>query len=179
MVAIVEGFLSDAYKEVVGCEPPRSIKALIKKIHDLAGEQNSTKWAYDALFLAEIRHAVVHNQGRVDEKFLEKVGAREYEGDGKTGNKRGRADEIWDKDIWPKLEAFLEDFKPPQSDGKPGEKQYSQVCVAIDKVIIPYAAKCCDFIDTSVKKFRCVAKKLASNRQGSTPASDNPKRPEC
>jgi len=169
--AVVEGFLSDAYRTGWKAvypgtnlnQVPTSVRrfvVILGKMLDQKGSpkgnknsdpykntrypENTLTWACDALFLAEVRHAIVHNQGRVDEKFLEKVGAKEYD----SGKMAG---EIWAKDIWSNLADFQKDFKPPRPN-ESGPERFSQVCLNITKVIVPYLAKCAAFIDTSVDK---------------------------
>lgn len=168
-VATVEGFLSDAYREAgkARCHAtaPKSAPASLRPLVAIFGRlqnhkgkgnpagkhpENTLHWARDALFLAEVRHTIVHNQGRVDEQFLKKVGAEDYD----TAK---RADEIWAKDIWPHLADFQKDFKPPDR-SRPAPEDCSQVCLNITKVIIPYMVKCADFIDASVDEIIAATK---------------------
>jgi len=169
---VVEGFLSDAYRIGWNAVYPnhdldripasiRTFVGILGKKRDQKGNknpgcyttqypENTLTWACDALFLAEVRHAIVHKQGRVDEKFLNQVGANEYE----AGKK---ADEIWAKDIWGSLAEFKKDFTPPNANVN-GPERFSQVCLNITKVIVPYLAKCAAFIDASVDKLVAAAK---------------------
>lgn len=166
-IAIVEGFLSDSYEETWKARyntPPRKDPASMRSFVGIFGglrnhngnpkncykhkrdncPENDLQWARDAIFLAEIRHAIVHNQGRVDEKFLKKVGA--------TKNANGKPEEVWDKQIWPTVTEFKVDFKEPETDPCSGQTKYYPVCLDITKTIIPYMSKCVAFIDASIEK---------------------------
>ncbi|MBL7140720.1 MAG: hypothetical protein ISS74_07405 [Planctomycetes bacterium] len=166
-VAVVEGFLSDAYKagwqaaypnhDLINRIPAsvRPLVGILGHLKDRNGKpypgcynkkypENTLLWARDALFLAEIRHAVVHRQGKVDCKFEEAVGWK------------GNGDPIWDDAIWPTPQAFERDFINPPDRKDPN--QPVQVCLDLTKVVIPYMPKCVAFIDASIGQLIAAAK---------------------
>jgi len=153
-VALLEGFLSEAYKEATGeglawSDLRKMIEVIIKKRPRIPAADhqdqnygpavaNSEKWAHGALFLCELRNVIVHEQGYVNRDFLRGAGARGTD-----------ISPIWDETIWPSKEEFEQDFS--EKDEK-GERR--QVCLDYTKVILPYLQQALDFVDKAAEKLQ-------------------------
>ncbi|RJR18715.1 MAG: hypothetical protein C4582_11330 [Desulfobacteraceae bacterium] len=92
---------------------------------------NSLGSASHVKFLAQLRHIITHQNGFVDDKFLENCGI-----DFKNKKMKSGSSPLWDQNIWRDLNAFIGSYSPGQ-----------QVNLAIETVIIHYLAHCIEFVD--------------------------------
>jgi len=92
--------------------------------------------AKHVLFISGLRHKISHNNGFVDDKFLDKCGI-----DISTMSLKLGETPLWDEDIWPNEEAFNQSYKL---------NEYADL--SIDTVIIPYLKHSIDFIEEFVDK---------------------------
>ena len=138
-VAVLEAFLQDSHHAVFGRSMEgRSLSAYAKTIEGHV--HGFTDNAKAALFLAQLRHVIVHNHGRVDKKFLDKA-------------KPIRDTAIWPDSPGPDAVSFDSDYIEGQ-----------QVCLDVAKVIIPYLDKAVQFVDYAQREFRKLADKKGSGQ---------------
>jgi len=135
-VAVLEAFLPEAYAAQVGLPMPgQSLNFFVKFISNNADPkhyqtghkiiQDFDQTARHACFLAEMRHVIVHRGGQVDSKFL------------------GKIVPLRDVCIWRTGEDFAQDFQ----DG-------AQVCVDVDKVVIPYLEHAVSFVENAAYRLK-------------------------
>lgn len=177
-VAVVEGFLDEAYKAsykaAFGKEPesgPSSVRSAVEVIAGITLKNckrpkryktaeypaNGQTWAKHALFLAEVRNIIVHGQGRVDEKFLVKVGYSQVAGCS------GSVQALWEDPPWSSRAEFYRD-NHPLNPADPNDR--GQVCLDVSRVVIPYIERCATFVEDVPEKF------VAAARRWSTPGED-------
>lgn len=157
-VAVLEGFLPEAFyakfrEELEGASLHSHVKQIQgRKPFGNLGTSKPTRTVYvadfeqyshDALFLAALRNAIVHNQGFVDKDFLESVG---------FVPNRAKV-QIWDHGIWATKAAFGGDYSKTTKDVS-GRRVRRQVCLDVAKVVIPYLHHALAFVGKTAEEFR-------------------------
>jgi len=137
--ALLNAFLDRVY-EVFAKHKGRSDelkgKSIKSKLNDFQNknllDKSKISNAKHVEFIAQLRHNITHCNGFVDVKFLEECGIK---------NNQIQGDPLWDTNIWPDINSFLNNYK-----------ENHQLSLAIEKVIIPYLRHAVEFIDEFVNQ---------------------------
>lgn len=146
--AILQAFLDKSYETIAAhknlSQPGLNSRSIGGKLREISLQISglSLTTANHVKFIAELRHIITHNNGFVDEKFLNNCGI-DYPNTILAAGKTP----LWDTNIWPDENSFLKSYRPPSNNNQ------FQVSLAIDSVIIPYLKHSTDFIGEILREF--------------------------